>query len=415
LDEAIPWLEEAVSLEPAVTFLANLAIAYARSGQDAQAERAFCRALQLAPDDQLLLEDFATFTARRRPGSTARLVDPAEPQPHQSVLSIGGESASTRAGESCAPWLAAPPGWPGTTECADAGIGSVTEYAQHRLRKRETYMRWAAREQAWSHADVTSLPGFCGVCREPQAFAIVRGVGTAADGGADINWRETLTCPGCGLNNRSRAALHFVTEKLRASPASRIYIAEQATPVYAWLRQRFPHIVGSEYVDATLRSGSVTAEGLRHEDLTALSLPTARFDFVMAFDIFEHVPDYAAGFRECCRVLGPGGRLVVTVPFAPLSFDHCVRASLDGAGRVIHHLPAEYHGDPVRRDGCLCYQVFGWQLLADLRRAGFTDVVAHLYWAETYGYLGGEQALFVATKRVDASEVAQEARWRTSP
>ena len=402
LTEAIPWLEEAVSLEPTPAFLANLAVAYARSGQDAQAEQAFRRALQAAPDDRFLLEDFAAFTTRRGPGSGVRLVTPADADACQSSSSGRVEDLSTGAGGLSASWLVAPQSWKGATECARATIHGVTEYARHRLRKRETYARWAAREQAWYDAGAAAFPGFCAVCQESRAFAIMRDARTAAEAHARINWRETLTCPACGLNNRIRAVLHLVTGELGASPASRIYVAEQATPAYTWLRRHYSRVVGSEYVDAALPGGSITAEGLRHEDLTALSFPAASFDFVLALDIFEHVPDYAAALRDCCRVLGPGGCLVLTVPFAPLSFDHCIRASVDGAGCVIHHLPPEYHGDPVRQDGCLCYQVFGWRLLSDLRRAGFADAAAHLYWAETYGYLGGEQILFVATKGPDA-------------
>ena len=38
------------------------------------------------------------------------------------------------------------------------------------------------------------------------------------------------------------------------------------------------------------------------------------FDAVVALDVFEHIEDDAAALREACRVLKPGGALVLSVP-----------------------------------------------------------------------------------------------------
>jgi SAM-dependent methyltransferase len=49
-------------------------------------------------------------------------------------------------------------------------------------------------------------------------------------------------------------------------------------------------------------------------DLTALPVPDASVDRVMASEVLEHIPDDAAAFAEIARVLKPGGRVAVTVP-----------------------------------------------------------------------------------------------------
>jgi ubiquinone/menaquinone biosynthesis C-methylase UbiE len=48
------------------------------------------------------------------------------------------------------------------------------------------------------------------------------------------------------------------------------------------------------------------AESLPYEDHT--------FDLVTALDVVEHIDDDVAGLREMCRVLRPGGRLLLFVP-----------------------------------------------------------------------------------------------------
>jgi SAM-dependent methyltransferase len=50
-------------------------------------------------------------------------------------------------------------------------------------------------------------------------------------------------------------------------------------------------------------------------DVAALPFRAGAFDAVKATEVLEHVPDPAAALRECARVLGPAGHLVLTVPF----------------------------------------------------------------------------------------------------
>jgi SAM-dependent methyltransferase len=49
-------------------------------------------------------------------------------------------------------------------------------------------------------------------------------------------------------------------------------------------------------------------------DPTALPLPDASVDRVIASEVLEHIPDDATAMAEIARVLRPGGRVAVTVP-----------------------------------------------------------------------------------------------------
>jgi SAM-dependent methyltransferase len=173
---------------------------------------------------------------------------------------------------------------------------------------------------------------------------------------------------------------------------------EQRSPLYAWLRERFAHLIGSEYLGDTVPLGQ-HAHGIRNEDATALTFEGGLFDFVLSFDVLEHVPAYAAALTEAYRCLAPGGTFLFTVPFDRNSDVTVVRARVSESGEIEHLFAPEFHGDPINPEGgILCFQHFGWDLLEQLRASGFSDVRAHFLWSRRLGYLGGEQILFTAVK-----------------
>jgi SAM-dependent methyltransferase len=55
-------------------------------------------------------------------------------------------------------------------------------------------------------------------------------------------------------------------------------------------------------------------EEVLHVDPASLPFERESFDCVVTIDVHEHVRDPATFTREACRLLRPGGRLVVTVP-----------------------------------------------------------------------------------------------------
>jgi heptosyltransferase-2 len=209
----------------------------------------------------------------------------------------------------------------------------------------------------------------------------------------DVNWRERLVCTGCGLSNRLRLAIHALALHQPEWMNARIYLTEQLTPLAHALSSRCSSLVCSEFLGPDVPPGSYDANGTRHEDLTRLSFHSGSFDAVLSFDVLEHVPDYLSALREIRRVLQPGGLLLLSVPFHLGSASNIVRARLDERGGVVHLMEPEYHGDPVSEQGILCFYHFGWQLLDEIRTAGFSGAEGRLYWSSDYGYIGGEQLL----------------------
>ena len=243
--------------------------------------------------------------------------------------------------------------------------------------------------------------GFCFVCNKEVDFITDYLCSTpdVIDGKGIPNWRERVVCPACHLNNRVRAAIHFLEEKLQCRDSSSIYLSEQCSQLYAYLQSKYRHLIGSEYLGAQIPFGDTDQNSqIRNESLTKLTFKDHSFDFVLSFDVFEHIPNYLQGLKECFRILKPNGRLLFTVPFRLDSKENIVRAEVDSTGQIKHILPPEYHGDPINEKGCLCFYHFGWALLEDLKTVGFNNPLAHLYWSDHFGYLGRNQVVFTAEK-----------------
>ncbi len=217
--------------------------------------------------------------------------------------------------------------------------------------------------------------------------------------GADlIDWRESLVCPETSLNNRLRAAHQFFDMEFGADREAVIYLSEQTTAFYKFMKARYVNLIGSEYLDPLMSGGTISDNNIRNEDLTNLSFEEESIDYCVSLECFEHIPLYKKGFSSCYRVLKPGGKLMISVPFILHNEWNTIRAQVNEENQIIHLLEPEYHQDPIDPGGCLCFTNFGWQILDELRSAGFSDTYALLYWSREFGYLGGHQILIVAIK-----------------
>lgn len=248
------------------------------------------------------------------------------------------------------------------------------------------------------------FPAYCTGCGSVQSVRFDWSLGGITPSGAiHPAWTETCVCQNCGLNSRMRAVLGFLLGHQDWNAEARCYLAERITPSYPAFARHFKHLSSSEYLGPTHKPGDMVmvakAAGLvRHEDLTNLSFEDKSFDWVVTQDVFEHIPDYAAAFRECARVLSDTGHLVFSIPFNSALSRTQVRARMGVDGGIEHLLPPEIHGNPVDGKGALCFQNFGWDVLDTLRESGFTRAAAHTYWGPWFGHLGFGGIVFCADK-----------------
>jgi len=210
-----------------------------------------------------------------------------------------------------------------------------------------------------------ALSGLCPVCGQCQGFAAF-----------SDNVRESGVCRACGASNRQRQMAYMLRTALDLGPdgpvrlpsGRRLHNTESTGALHAALLGA-PGYSFSEYWGPEYGRGEIV-QGIRNEDMQALSFADASLDLFMSSDVLEHMPSPYQAHAEVFRVLKPGGRHIFTVPFAPRPQDD-VRARLVG-GEIEYLAEKAYHGDPIRpEEGVLVWTVFGLEMLDHLRRIGF--------------------------------------------
>lgn len=201
----------------------------------------------------------------------------------------------------------------------------------------------------------------------------------------DMPFRNDLPCLFCQANARQRGLIAALQGLFGTDCANlqrfaaflnrrslSVYNAAAQGTVHAFLKDCGRYTC-SEYLP-DVEPGS-TRDGVRCEDLQALTFPDGSFDLVITEDVLEHVPHPAEAFASIYRVLKPGGCHVFTVPIHGETTTVRVDASGD---EEVFVLAARYHGDPLRSEGVLAYHDFGTDIMAMADAWGFeTTMVRH--------------------------------------
>jgi SAM-dependent methyltransferase len=212
-------------------------------------------------------------------------------------------------------------------------------------------------------------------------------------GWRDLHWRQLrarpFRCALCGPSLLIRLAEHehavrcircragsvhlsLVAALLALMPTlrgARVLELSSRGALVRFLRNRGASLTCSEYLDGVAPGSE--RDGIRCEDVQRLSFADASFDLVTHTEVFEHVEDDRAGFRELRRVLAPGGATVFSVP---LDVSAATRERVTRGEQGLQYLlPPEYHGDRLRGAGkVLSWRDYGGDIIDRLIDAGFT-------------------------------------------
>lgn len=175
-----------------------------------------------------------------------------------------------------------------------------------------------------------------------------------------------------GLSASDRAILEILScyQSTQSSPRRmKIVIAEPASSLSLQIRGRFPYAIATGYKPENPQS----LFPLRHLDLQNMDLPSNSIDVLITSEIFEHLPDYKSSISEVYRVLSDSGVYLFTCPFLWGSKSTIQKAEVGPNGNIVYLTEPEFHGDPLRKQGILVYQVPGWDILLEFLKAGFRD------------------------------------------
>jgi SAM-dependent methyltransferase len=213
---------------------------------------------------------------------------------------------------------------------------------------------------------------------------------------AHQSWlRDHLFCQGCGSLPRQRALIQVLDDQYPSWPQLDIFEASPSGPASDRLARDCPRYIASYCYDGV--APGTMHQGFRCEDLERLTFPDASFDVVITQEVFEHVFDYRAAFREVMRTVRPGGAHIFTTPqYRGLrrSEDRAVRRDK----RVQYLTEPEYHGNPIDSSGSLVTVHYGDDLCEIIWNETRCPTTAYVIREERTGTIAEFMEVFVTRK-----------------
>lgn len=179
--------------------------------------------------------------------------------------------------------------------------------------------------------------GYCSVCQKRTIFV------------SFDNWlRESYRCAFCHSSPRQRALIKVLNDNVPEWKQKRIHESSPSGAVHRMLKKYCADYTYSFfYEDKEL--GKTISAGCTNQNLENLKFEDNSFDIFITQDVFEHINNPFAAFKEIYRVLKPGGVHIFTVPIDSPLKRTVPRISIEnGIRKPI--LPEVYHGNPIDKE-----------------------------------------------------------------
>lgn len=122
---------------------------------------------------------------------------------------------------------------------------------------------------------------------------------------------ENIICPNCLSTARERLVLCMFQNELPVE-GKKIFHLSPEKHILDYLKER-ANVVSADYYPGFYKN--IDAH-VQFADATVLAFDNETFDIVIANHVMEHIPADNKAMREIYRVLKPGGRAMLQVPFS---------------------------------------------------------------------------------------------------
>src|SRR5687767_5093589 len=208
---------------------------------------------------------------------------------------------------------------------------------------------------------VVENAGYCSCCGNQTVFVAY-----------DAWLRDFYTCRRCGSVPRQRHLQTVLDENISGWHD---LVVHESSPSNDYISRFCSDYSGSQYFPDVPRGE--LRDGVRSEDVEALTFADESIDLFITQDVLEHVFNPDKAIREIHRVLRPGGAHVFTAPkHRGLAYSRR-RARLLADGTVEHLLPEEFHGNPIGDNKALVTWDYGYDFEALLSEWAGAPVQTH--------------------------------------
>jgi SAM-dependent methyltransferase len=193
-------------------------------------------------------------------------------------------------------------------------------------------------------------PGYCPTCECQVTFV------------ARSSWlRDHYVCSNCGSVPRERALMRAIEMYF---PNWKDLVVHESSPAKRGasvrLARQCKNYIPSQFFPREKRGSTV--DGVRCEDLEALTFGDETIDLHVTQDVMEHVFAPSKVFREIARTLKPGGAHIFTVPLVNRNNPSKLRARRRDDGYLDYLQPPEYHHNPISDQGALVTVDWGFDI-----------------------------------------------------
>lgn len=234
---------------------------------------------------------------------------------------------------------------------------------------------WFAQQIVCEAPDhLVRLRGNCAVCGAEEDFLIRMQ-------GGNVNWEEQVICPSCQCNARSRFWVHQIQQHANGG---KCVVLERAQNE----RNRISRILGKD-VDLYARRTVGASDRIQGKlNLEQLPYETQSLQLFASYDFLETVETPEIVLREMYRVLQPGGRMLMHTLF-DANASHTTARTVRRNGIPVSESGLWYR-DPgaEEKELSLVWNVFGWDLLENIRACGFQDAFCTTHYSISDGYMG---------------------------